>query len=278
VLGTTLAQYVILEKLGSGGMGDVYLADDTTLNRRVALKVLPNELADTDRRTRFAHEARTLAALDHPNIVTVYSVEEDRGVHFITMELVKGKSLSELVPRTGLSLGRFFDIAVPLADAVAAAHAHGIVHRDLKPANVMVADDGRLKVLDFGLAKSIAVEDDGRAVDTVSRLTHTGAVIGTCSYMSPEQARGQPVDARSDIFSLGIICFELLTGRPPFCRGVSHRNSVVHHQGHCARARSRALGDTAGALAIDPTVSRQGSGAPLAERAGHPERAGRSAS
>jgi eukaryotic-like serine/threonine-protein kinase len=200
-------------------MGEVYLAEDTTLSRRVALKVLPPELADSqDRRDRFTREAKALAALNHPNIVTVYSVETENRVHFITMELVKGKTVSELLPRQGLSLERFFDVAVPLTDAVATAHEHGIIHRDLKPANVMVADDGRVKVLDFGLATptaGFAAEGTPADLPTVAK-TAEGVIVGTWNYMSPEQPRGQPVDARSDIFSLGIIYYQMLTGSRPF--------------------------------------------------------------
>ena len=163
MIGQTLGHYRIVREIGSGGMGEVYLAEDTTLDRQVALKVLPPELADdADRRARFTREARAVAALNHPNIVTVHSVEESGGVHFITMELVKGKTLAELLPRQGFALGRFFEIAIPLADALAAAHQQGIAHRDLKPANVMVSDDGRVKVLDFGLAKAMDAEP-GRA-------------------------------------------------------------------------------------------------------------------
>ena len=154
MIGQTLAHYNILEKIGSGGMGDVYLAEDTKLDRKVALKVLPPELAESEqRRARFKREAKALAALDHPNIVTVHSVEEAEGVHFITMQLVQGKTLTELLPKNGFTLNKFFDLAIPMADAVAAAHQEGITHRDLKPDNMMVGDDGRIKVLDFGLAK-----------------------------------------------------------------------------------------------------------------------------
>jgi Tol biopolymer transport system component len=211
MIGTTLAHYAIRQKIGAGGMGEVYLAEDLTLNRHVALKVLPTELASGERRARFALEAKTLAALDHPNIVTVHSIEEDRGIHFITMEFVKGKTLATLAARKGLPLERFFDIAIPLADAVAAAHSKGIVHRDLKPGNVMVSDERRVKVLDFGLAKLAASASPG-----ITSITQTGAIIGTCKYMSPEQARGEEVDARSDIFSLGLMFYEMLTGRPAF--------------------------------------------------------------
>lgn len=197
-------------------MGDVYLAEDVTLDRHVAFKVLPPELADdTERRARFTREAKALAALNHPNIVTVYSVEEAGGVHFITMELVKGKTLAEILPRKGLGLRKFFEIAIPLADALAAAHQQGIAHRDLKPANVMVSEDGRLKVLDFGLARSQFSGRDADALLTRS-ATQEGRVVGTPGYMSPEQAEGKTVDARSDIFSLGIVFYEMLTGERPF--------------------------------------------------------------
>ncbi len=154
MIGQTLAHYKILEKIGSGGMGDVYLAEDTKLDRKIALKVLPPELAESEeRRARFKREAKAIAALDHPNIVQVFSVEEADGIHFITMQFVHGKTLTELLPKNGFPLNKFFDIAIRLADAVAAAHQEGITHRDLKPDNMMVGEDGRIKVLDFGLAK-----------------------------------------------------------------------------------------------------------------------------
>jgi len=147
MIGQTLAHYKILEKIGSGGMGDVYLAEDTKLDRKVALKVLPPEMAESEeRRARFKREAKAIAALDHPNIVQVFSVEEAEGIHFITMQLVYGKTLTELLPKNGFPLNKFFEIAIPLADAVAAAHQEGITHRDLKPDNMMVGDDGRVQV------------------------------------------------------------------------------------------------------------------------------------
>ncbi len=204
---------------GAGGMGEVYRARDTKLNREIALKILPPELADSELgRARFEREARAIAALNHPNIVTVHSVEAVDGVHFITMELVKGATLAALLPRQGFALERFFDIAVALADAVAAAHAQGIVHRDLKPGNVMVDLDGRVKVLDFGLAQaSDRLAGAGAASNLLTAAqTEQGVIVGTCKYMSPEQARGDTIDARSDIFSLGIVFYEMLTGRPPF--------------------------------------------------------------
>ena len=217
--GRTLSHYTIVDKLGSGGMGEVYLARDTKLDREVALKVLPTELARSEeRRARFKREAKTVAALNHPNIVHVYSVEEADSVHFITMELVRGKTLSALLPGKGFSHARFFEIAVPLADAMAAAHQEGVTHRDLKPGNIMVSDDGHVKVLDFGLAKpakGFVSGSHGSELETEVK-TVEGAIVGTVAYMSPEQATGKPVDPRTDIFSLGIIFYEMLTGRRPF--------------------------------------------------------------
>ena len=218
MVGQTLAHYKILEKIGSGGMGDVYLAEDTKLDRRVALKVLPPELAeDKERRARFTREAKAIAALNHPNIVTVYSVEEEDNVHFITMVLVKGKTLAELLPQKGFSIEKFFDVAIPLSDAVAAAHEQPIVHRDLKPGNVMITDDGIIKVLDFGLARTepaLRAEVDSESpTDLMSR---EGVLAGTLHYMSPEQAEGKTADHRADLFALGVVFYEMLTGTRPF--------------------------------------------------------------
>ena len=220
MVGTSLAHYRILEKLGAGGMGEVFLAEDTRLDRRVALKVLSPELASKpDRIERFRREARAVAALNHPNIVTIYSVEEADGSSFLTMELVEGDLLSHRVRPGGLPLDEFLAVAKPLADALAAAHERGITHRDLKPSNVMVGRDGRLKVLDFGLAKlqetSKAGDDETMAL-SAAELTQAGAMLGTMPYMAPEQARGRPADHRVDIFSLGVIFYELLTGERPF--------------------------------------------------------------
>ena len=219
MIGTTLSHFKITAKLGEGGMGEVYLAEDTKLGRDVALKVLPEEMAsDPDRLERFQREAKTIAALSHPNIVTLFSVEEAEGIHFLTMELVEGKTLDALIPSDGLSLERLFELATPIVDAVASAHARGIVHRDLKPTNVMVTDeDQRVKVLDFGLAKLAAGEAaDGSTELPTEALTREGIVVGTPHYMSPEQAKGETVDQRSDIFSLGVMLFEMATGRRPF--------------------------------------------------------------
>ncbi|HSC27806.1 MAG TPA: protein kinase [Vicinamibacterales bacterium] len=217
VIGKTLSHYHITARLGAGGMGEVYRATDTKLGRDVALKILPQELAaDADRLKRFRREARTLAILNHPHIVTIFSTEEDSGIHFLTMELVAGLTLDQVVAaKGGLPRDGFFEVAVPLADAVAAAHERGIVHRDLKPANLMLDADGRLKVLDFGLAK--VAESQTRTLDeTRALVTNLGGVQGTAAYMSPEQASGLEVDARSDVFSLGTVLYELATGTRPF--------------------------------------------------------------
>ena len=200
-------------------MGEVYRAEDTTLDREVALKVLPTELSsDPDRLARFEREAKTLAALDHPNIVTIHSVEEAEGVRFLTMQLVEGQPLSELIPKGGMPLERIFNIAIPLADALATAHEKDVIHRDLKPANIMVTDEGRVKVLDFGLAKLRS--GAGAAPMTTAMptepLTEEGRIVGTMPYMSPEQLEGSDLDERSDIFSLGIVLYEMASGERPF--------------------------------------------------------------
>jgi len=212
--GDVLGSYRIVSRLGAGGMGEVYRATDTRLDRTVALKVLSDAHgADAERLQRFEREARTLAAVNHPNIVTIYAVETAGDVRVLAMELVEGETLTEVIRgRSGLPLQRFLDIAIPMTDAVAAAHARGIVHRDLKPGNVMLAGDGRVKVLDFGLAKVVTTDD----APTVTHLTTQGTVVGTTAYMSPEQLRGGAIDARSDIFALGVVLYEMATGDRPF--------------------------------------------------------------
>ena len=218
MIGTTVSHYRITGKLGSGGMGEVYEAEDTELGRRVALKVLPEHLAsDPDRLERFRREARAVASLNHPNIVTLHSVEESDGRHFLTMELVDGKSLDALIPEAGFDLERLFELAIPIADALSAAHEKGVVHRDLKPANVMVGEDGRLRIVDFGLAKlwEESLEDTDTKLATEG-LTKEGVAMGTAPYMSPEQLQGKEIDHRSDLFSLGILLYEMTTGKRPF--------------------------------------------------------------
>jgi len=215
--GIKLGPYEIQSPLGAGGMGEVYRATDTKLGRDVALKVLPAEMAhDPERLVRFRREAKALAQLDHPNIVTIYSVEESDGVHFLTMQLVEGQPLDRLICAGGLPLEQIVEIASALGDALAAAHEKGIVHRDLKPANVMVSNEGRVKVLDFGLAKDVRGSNLGDATMTSASRTEVGVVMGTPAYMSPEQTSGRPLDHRTDIFSLGVLLHEMATGRRPF--------------------------------------------------------------
>jgi TolB-like protein len=217
VSGTKLGSYEVRAALGAGGMGEVYRATDTKLGRDVALKVLPVEMAhDAERLGRFRREAKVLAQLDHPNIVTIYSVEEAEGVHFLTMQLVEGLPLDRLINQNGLPIEQIVEIAEGLADALAAAHEKGIVHRDLKPANVMVTNEGRVKVLDFGLAKDIRGSNLGDATMTSDSRTQAGVVMGTPAYMSPEQTSGRPLDHRTDIFSFGVLLFEMSTGKRPF--------------------------------------------------------------
>src|SRR5512143_1814881 len=218
---TLLGHYRILSPLGKGGMGEVYAAEDTKLHRTVALKILPSLMAsDPDRRKRFEREAQAVAALNHPNIVTIYSVEEAGGVMFLTMEAVEGRTLKEILEKGPVSIDALLPIAIAVSDAMAAAHQRGITHRDLKPANVMVTPDNRVKVLDFGLAKLQEVQHL-EASDQPTRLrsddlTGEGRIIGTVAYMSPEQAEGKPVDPRADVFALGVILYEMATGQRPF--------------------------------------------------------------
>ncbi len=216
---TRLGSYEIISSLGAGGMGEVYRAKDLRLGREVALKVLPADVADTDRLARFEREAKTVASLNHPNIVVLHSIEEVAGTRFLTMELVEGRDLTALVAPGGLSLTQVLDLAIPMADALVAAHEKGVVHRDLKPANVMVTREGRVKVLDFGLAKLTRTEPDlqnTQAPTIVAPLSMAGEVMGTVPYMAPEQILGQAVDTRTDLFSFGILIYELATGRRPF--------------------------------------------------------------
>ncbi|MFQ5349379.1 MAG: serine/threonine protein kinase, partial [Thermoanaerobaculia bacterium] len=213
MIGRTVGHYKIVSKLGEGAMGEVYLAEDTKLGRQVALKVPPTDLAaDPERLARYEREARAVAALNHPNIVTLYSIEEADGVRFLTMELVRGKNLAQILPSGGLPLARLLELAIPITDALSAAQDANIVHRDLKPENIMVSDKGQVKILDFGLAKL----RDSASGGLDQTLTQEGMVFGTVPYMSPEQVQGEPADARSDIFSLGVILYEMATGERPF--------------------------------------------------------------
>jgi len=223
--GQSLLHYRITDKIGEGGMGTVYKAVDTHLDRPVAIKVLPpDRVADLERRQRFALEAKAASALRHPNIVVIHDIASERGHDFIVMELVEGQSLDALIGRKGLKLGEALGYAVQIADGLAKAHAAGIVHRDLKPTNVMVTPEGLVKILDFGLAKLTEEGPEAAAGPTMTMgrddkpRTEEGYVVGTAAYMSPEQAEGKRVDARSDIFSFGAVLYEMLTGRKAFGR------------------------------------------------------------
>lgn len=218
LLGRSLAHYRVLRQLGRGATGEVYVAEDQRLRRQVALKVLSPEMALEPRHLeRFQREARSVAALNHPNIVTIYSVEEAKGLHFLVLELVEGETLADLLTATGpMPLDRVLSIVIPLLQALETAHARGIIHRDLKPRNVMISREGRVKVLDFGIARLARVDDQAGEETGETGLTQTGGVVGTAAYMSPEQIQGRPADQRSDLFSLGVILYEMATGQRPF--------------------------------------------------------------
>ncbi|MGH9811936.1 MAG: protein kinase domain-containing protein [Candidatus Acidiferrales bacterium] len=221
MVGRTLGHYRVTEKLGEGGMGVVYRAEDTKLGREVALKILSERLThDATRLARFEREARLLASLNHPNIAAIYGFEEANGQRFLVLELVEGEDLAQRLKRGTLPLDDTLDVARQVCDALEAAHERGVIHRDLKPANVKVTPGGKVKVLDFGLAKAIAGDSDARDLSqspTISEiLSREGVVLGTAAYMSPEQARGKPLDKRTDIWSFGCLLYELLTARGPF--------------------------------------------------------------
>ena len=200
-------------------MGDIYKAQDARLNRMVAIKALTNASAgDSDRRRRFIQEAQAASGLNHPNIITIYDIVSEDDSEYMVMELISGKTLTDLIPPGGMGVARTLQYSTQMADALRAAHAAGIVHRDLKPGNVMVTDSGLVKILDFGLAKINVATELTDATQTIGAapLTVEGSILGTVSYMSPEQAQGRKVDARSDIFSFGVVMYEMLTGTKAF--------------------------------------------------------------
>src|SRR5712691_7560241 len=218
VPGTRLGRYEIRSQIGAGGMGEVYLALDTRLDRKVALKILPAEVAaHPDRMKRFVQEAKAASALNHPNIITIYEIDETESGHFIAAEFIDGETLRQRMRSAVMKLGEVLDVAIQTASALAAAHQAGIVHRDIKPENIMLRRDGIVKVLDFGLAKLTEHTPphyvDSEAVTSAPIKTEPGTVMGTTLYMSPEQARGLEVDFRTDIFSLGVLIYEMVTRR-----------------------------------------------------------------
>jgi non-specific serine/threonine protein kinase len=215
--GTKVAHYRIEKKIGAGGMGAVYLAEDTKLQRQVALKFLPSEyISEPELKARFMREAQAAASLNHPNIVTVFEISEHEGQLYIAMEYVEGESLKDLIAKNEFSVREVLDIALQISDGLTAAHQAGIIHRDIKPQNILMGKDGRVRICDFGLAKA------KRDVT----LTQAGSTLGTVAYMSPEQAQGKEVDQRGDIFSFGVVLYEMITGQLPF-KG-EHEAAVIH--------------------------------------------------
>src|SRR5882762_10987068 len=236
--GATLSHYRIVSQLGAGGMGEVYLAQDNKLDRKVALKILPADLAaNDDRMRRFTQEAKAAAALNHPNIATIHEIGESDGVNFIAMEFIDGATLREKIHQEQTDLRKLLRYLQHVAEGLAKAHAAGIVHRDLKPDNIMITRDGHAKILDFGLAKLLETKSEsmaemGEAATAMMPVQHStpGVVMGTVGYMSPEQAQAKPVDQRSDIFSFGCLLYEVATGRQPFAGDsvVDTLHKIIH--------------------------------------------------
>src|SRR5438105_14258931 len=220
LVGQTFGHYKISKRIGSGGMGEVYLATDVTAGRKAALKLLPMRFTgDAERLKRFQQEARAVVALNHPNILTVYEIGEDHSTYYIASELIEGETLRQRLARGRMQVGEALDVAVQVASALAAAHEAGIVHRDINPGNIMLRRDRYVKVLDFGIAKLAEQEVPATMPKDEALMlveTNVGSILGTVPYMSPEQACGAPVDKRTDIWSLGLVLYQMVTGRTPF--------------------------------------------------------------
>jgi len=259
---TQLNHYRIVAPLGEGGMGQVYRAEDTRLKRQVAIKVLPAEVAaDPERLARLEREAQLLAQLEHPNVAAVYGLEESDGTRFLVMQLVEGGTLADRTADGAIAVASAMSIALQIAEGLEAAHERGIIHRDLKPANVMVNDAGAVKILDFGLAKAGDVSASGigsapelTASPTMMAPTQAGVILGTASYMSPEQARGKAVDKRTDIWSFGCVLYEMLTGTQGFGEGAGAAPARRRRSTRCPAAGDRGPVRRAGCVV---TVSAQ---------------------
>ena len=219
-VGSTLGHYEVTAKLGEGGMGEVWEATDTKLNRQVALKILPEAFAtDPDRLARFQREAQVLASLNHPNIAQIHGLEESEGARALVLELVEGPTLADRIAQGPIPVDEALAIAKQIAEALEAAHEAGVIHRDLKPANIKVREDGTVKVLDFGLAKALDTTPQGdpsQSPTLTAAATQMGVILGTAAYMSPEQAKGKVVDKRADVWAFGAVLYEMLTGQKPF--------------------------------------------------------------